>query len=182
MVFLPHHLRRRTTLVCAIITWVLLMLEMSLMMWPHLKLLSFPSSCKASLIFYLVYRRGRDGDVHAHTSSGLSPSIQPCLFFFLPPLLLSQFLFYPRAGVWISKTRLPVFWQPRLCEFWYWTDFILFDVFPQGFKGKPGHAGFPGQKVSQALIALPSYSAWLFVYLQLPSVACAVGQVVLSSW
>lgn len=47
-------------------------------------------------------------------------------------------------------------WNVLLC-----TNLIVFDVSPQGFKGKTGHAGFPGQKVSQQLVALPSYYHWL---------------------
>lgn len=39
-------------------------------------------------------------------------------------------------------------WNVILC-----TNLIVFDVSPQGFKGKTGHVGFPGQKVSQQLVA-----------------------------
>lgn len=61
-------------------------------------------------------------------------------------------------------------WNVILC-----TNLIVFDVSPQGFKGKTGHAGFPGQKVSQQLVALPSYYRWLlsvFRFLWLRSHVC----------
>ena len=165
--------------------------QMSLVMWPRLKLLSSLSSSKTVLTLCRVYWHGRDGDIlslpiththshiltHSHSQSrthtsththantyapthtlkkGVAASFSPPVSFYISlscSLYLS--LCYIQEQVFrISKTRLPVLWQPQLCEFWYRTSVMLFDVSPQGFKGKTGHVGFPGQKVSQHLIGL----------------------------
>ncbi len=152
---------------------------------PRLKLLSFLSSSKISLTLCLVYRHGRDGDIHTlYSALAKKKRVAASLLLFIS---LAHSLYLSLCSTQeqvfrISKTRLPVLWQPRLCEFWYCTNPILFDVSPQGFKGKTGHVGFPGQKVSQWLIALPSHYVCLFVCLQLLSVACALGQAVVSDW
>lgn len=88
------------------------------------------------------------------------------LTFFLSSLSFCSpyfsFVFYPWAGVWAFKDSLPLLLAGSTFEFLYCTRLILFDVSLQGFKGKTGHVGFPGQKVSQQLFGLPSCQVCLY--------------------
>lgn len=145
---------------------------MSQVIWPNLKILSFQSFCKIFLTFYQIV-------VFTHYSKlqwrnellPLSLLLLLSFFFLFLSLTLYLSLCSTQGQVFrISKTRLPVLWQLQLCEFWYCTNLILFDVPPQGFKGKTGHVGFPGQKVSTQLIALPSHCVCLLT--AAPSCLC----------
>lgn len=118
----------------------------------HSKLLSLLSSSKVSLTFCFIARRSRDSDTH--TASVRILVAASLSFSFLSLILCISVCVLPKSRCSGFQRHVWLFFGSLDCEFWYCTNLILFDVSPQGFKGKTGHVGFPGQKVSQQLIAL----------------------------